>query len=263
MRRERIQVNGQMVGIHYINNDSKPVILFLHALGSTGDSFRRLMERLCKDFTVVAVDLPGHGGTSNLVKWNHQTLSAWLESVFFSLGIDCAHIAGHSIGGDVALQFAARFQKRVNSVILLDGGYLRSEAFGMSVGEEVKHTEAHCLRYHFPTWNEFNQQPEADAVRSSMHENNGRIELKVDADAAKQLVGLMSSQPTQELLEQLSVPILLLRSTEPESMNPIRRKETNRIREFLPIKVVDILRATHDLPIDHPERVAAQMKKFV
>ncbi|MBA2173736.1 alpha/beta hydrolase [Halobacillus locisalis] len=261
MKRGRIQINEKIVEIHYITNDSKPVMILLHALGSTGASFRSLMERLSTDFSVISVDLPGHGGTDNLVEWNQHSVNEWLEDVIRSLEINNAHIAGHSIGGDVALQFAARFPDQVNSVILLDGGYLRGEAFGLSLEEEINHTVTHCRTFHFSSWKEFDKQPEADMIRSSMHENNGRIELKVDVEAAKELVGLMSNQPTQELLQQLFVPVLLLRSTKPENINPIRLREIERMEKFLKINVIDIPQATHDLPVDQPERVAEQIKK--
>jgi len=58
-------------------------------------------------------------------------LAAALKALLDSLGIQCAHLIGHSIGGMVAQEFAAAFPGRVGSLVL----YATSPAFGRTDGD--------------------------------------------------------------------------------------------------------------------------------
>jgi pimeloyl-ACP methyl ester carboxylesterase len=57
-----------------------------------------------------------------------------MKAVFDSLGIERAHIAGHSFGGDVETKFALLFPDRVRSLVYLDAAHDRK---GLAPGEPV------------------------------------------------------------------------------------------------------------------------------
>ena len=90
MEHKTIALNG--VKIHYVQAGQGPVVLLLHELGSSLDTWRRNLEPLANaGFTVLAPDMPGHGdsekpddldyGPRNAVDFTGQFLRAlgWRE----------------------------------------------------------------------------------------------------------------------------------------------------------------------------------------
>jgi pimeloyl-ACP methyl ester carboxylesterase len=80
-----------------------------------------MMPRLGRDHRVVAVDLLGHGGsekpTSGYTVPNQADLVA---EVLSKLGVRSAVVAGHSLGGSVAVALAERSPRLVSRVTIID-----------------------------------------------------------------------------------------------------------------------------------------------
>jgi pimeloyl-ACP methyl ester carboxylesterase len=94
-----------------------PVVL-LHGIGTSRGDFTALIERLAADHHVLALDLPGHGGSPPLE--GPQTPAAIAAAVAGDLearGLETAHVVGNSLGGRVALELARR--GRARSVVAL------------------------------------------------------------------------------------------------------------------------------------------------
>jgi len=112
-------------------------ILFLHGFSLCAAHWAPLMDRL-KEFRCVAVDQPGHGGTSafdfrgvNLRSWYLQLLTATLDH----LGMDSVHVVGHSQGAMQALWLALDSPQRVRSVIAIG---TPAVAFGAALPDDMR-----------------------------------------------------------------------------------------------------------------------------
>lgn len=72
--------------------------------------------------TVYALDALGDAGLSVQMRAieNSADQAAWLEQCFAELGLGSTHLAGHSFGGWLAANYAARYPKRVRSLSLLE-----------------------------------------------------------------------------------------------------------------------------------------------
>ncbi|MBA3326938.1 MAG: alpha/beta fold hydrolase, partial [Solirubrobacterales bacterium] len=84
----------------------EPLVL-VHGLGSQWQVWRPVLERLAADREVVALDLPGFGGSAPLP--NEPTVAALARAVadlVAELGLDHPHVAGNSLGGAIALELA-------------------------------------------------------------------------------------------------------------------------------------------------------------
>ncbi len=68
---------------------------------------------------VVAVDLPGHGGSEGPPLERVESMADWLIEVFDELSIETAALVGHSMGSLVALDAAARYPQRVRSLVMV------------------------------------------------------------------------------------------------------------------------------------------------
>ena len=85
---------------------SGPAILCLHGLGGGSKSWSRQFEDLSSEFTVVAWDAPGYGGSDRRA----PRLDAYAEAavaLIEVLGIAPGTLVGHSMGGVVAARLAA------------------------------------------------------------------------------------------------------------------------------------------------------------
>lgn len=85
---------------------SGPVVVLLHGTGASTHSWRDLLARLAARFTVVAVDLPGHGFSSPLVSPTLPAMASAVRALLVELGLAPALIVGHSAGAAVALRLS-------------------------------------------------------------------------------------------------------------------------------------------------------------
>ncbi|MCJ7842706.1 2-succinyl-6-hydroxy-2,4-cyclohexadiene-1-carboxylate synthase [Lederbergia sp. NSJ-179] len=114
-----IRVND--VDYFYEMQGKGPVVLLLH--GFTGDhtTWTHLKKQLRDDFTLLSVDLLGHGRTSaptDPARYQIETAAADLTALLEALKIKKVHLLGYSMGGRLALTFAILFPEKVSSLIL-------------------------------------------------------------------------------------------------------------------------------------------------
>jgi pimeloyl-ACP methyl ester carboxylesterase len=99
----------------------EPVVL-LHCTAGSGRQWADVAEALSPDFRVIAPDLCGYGGTTH---WpGNGTFNLAVEADLIAAMLDMlgtpAHIVGHSYGGAVALQFAARHPRYLKTLTLIE-----------------------------------------------------------------------------------------------------------------------------------------------
>lgn len=108
-----------------------PVVLLLHGMAAAGNSFGAAFDRLGDSARVVVPDLLGFGGSmlppGEVSGEDH--LDA-LDAMLAALGLTQAPliVVGHSMGGPLALRFAARHIDRVRIVITLCAALYRDDA---------------------------------------------------------------------------------------------------------------------------------------
>lgn len=116
---------------HHMERGAGPAVVFLHGIGGDGTSWLPELEALSGRCRAVAWDMPGYAGSPALPEMTFPALAVALKDLLGKLGIERAHLIGHSIGGMVALEFAARYPERVESLVL----YATSPAFGKADGD--------------------------------------------------------------------------------------------------------------------------------
>jgi pimeloyl-ACP methyl ester carboxylesterase len=113
------------VRFHYLDwgGDGEPLLL-LAGLGCTAHVFAELAPHLSDRFRVLALTRRGHGLTDQ-VQAGHALTDAAEDArrLLDALGIERAHVAGHSMGGGEVSALAARHPGRVARIVYLDGAY--------------------------------------------------------------------------------------------------------------------------------------------
>jgi magnesium chelatase accessory protein len=104
-----------------------PVMLLVHGAGASIHSWRRLLPFLAHDFTVVAVDLPGHGLSSrpaSAAAMSLPRMASALADLLQVLEIKPAVAVGHSAGAAVLAAMSLWHKLRPAVVIALNGALL-------------------------------------------------------------------------------------------------------------------------------------------
>jgi pimeloyl-ACP methyl ester carboxylesterase len=99
---------------------SKPAIVFLHGAGCDHTVWQLPARWFAwHGFSVLAVDLSGHGRSEGPALTAVAELAQWLGRVLDAAGLEEAALIGHSMGGAIALETAAALGKRIVRLGLL------------------------------------------------------------------------------------------------------------------------------------------------
>jgi pyruvate dehydrogenase E2 component (dihydrolipoamide acetyltransferase) len=110
-------------------------LLLIHGFGGDLLSWQMNQAEWAADRPVVAIDLPGHGGSSKTVPHPDLAgLAGMVAAAMDALELPRAHLAGHSLGGAIALQLALDHPDRVASVTLVCSAGLGPEVNGGYIG---------------------------------------------------------------------------------------------------------------------------------
>ena len=105
--------------IAYQINGKGPAIVFLHGFLESTAIWDNFTEILQNEFRIIAIDLPGHGQSESLAEIHTMKLMAEaVKEVFRVENIEKSILVGHSMGGYVALQFAAENEKLLKGLVL-------------------------------------------------------------------------------------------------------------------------------------------------
>jgi pimeloyl-ACP methyl ester carboxylesterase len=93
----------------------------LHGLGASWQAWRAVGERLSPDFRVIAVDLPGFGRSPELAggRFPLAEVAEHLAATLDELGVSRHVVAGHSMGGGVAIVHALARLADVRAIALV------------------------------------------------------------------------------------------------------------------------------------------------
>lgn len=96
-----------------------PAIVLLHGFLESKSIWNNFNDKLQHEFTVVAIDLPGHGESDQIADSHTiQLMAEAIKKVLLCENIEQAVIIGHSMGGYVALQFAAEYENMLKGLVL-------------------------------------------------------------------------------------------------------------------------------------------------
>lgn len=124
---ESVELHGRRLTYRRIG--SGPVLLLVHGITNSSASWLPVMRRLADSgHTVVAPDLPGHGGSVRH-RGDHSlgAHASILRDLLQVLELPRVTVVGHSLGGGVAMVFSYQFPERVERLALIDSGGLGRE----------------------------------------------------------------------------------------------------------------------------------------
>lgn len=122
-------VRCESINWHVQRMGSGPLILLLHGTGASTHSWAELMPRLAREFSVLAIDLPGHGFTSSPTRPEASLpgMAAAIAALLTGLDIKPSFLVGHSAGAAIALQLCLDGHCAPRSIISINGAVIPFE----------------------------------------------------------------------------------------------------------------------------------------
>lgn len=117
-------VNGHK--IRYISFGSGADIVFLHGWGASISAFLFVAKRFCATNRVTLIDFAGFGESEEpLSVYTVADYASDVLAVLDKIGVKNAVFIGHSFGGRVCLELAARHSHIVRAIVLIDSAGLK------------------------------------------------------------------------------------------------------------------------------------------
>ncbi len=104
--------------IHYEITGDGPPLLLIAGLASDNASWGPVTPILSKHFKLIMPDNRGAGRTRTTAPLSVDAMADDCAALLDHLQIDRAHVVGHSMGGIIAMTFAARAPDRINKLVL-------------------------------------------------------------------------------------------------------------------------------------------------
>jgi pimeloyl-ACP methyl ester carboxylesterase len=114
--------------VSYRTGGHGPVLLLLHGIANSSETWEHVAPLLAERFTLIAPDLLGHGESATpRGDYSLGAHASGTRDVLTALGVDRVTVVGHSLGGGIAMQFAYQFPERCERLVLVASGGLGRE----------------------------------------------------------------------------------------------------------------------------------------
>ena len=112
-----------------ISGHGKENLVLLHGFMENLTIWNEMEKSLSDHFTLIKIDLPGHG-KSDVLKEIHtmELMAEEVKKVTDHLKTDQFHLLGHSMGGYATLAFAEKFPEKLKSLTLFFSTYFADDA---------------------------------------------------------------------------------------------------------------------------------------
>jgi pimeloyl-ACP methyl ester carboxylesterase len=282
---QTLDLRGLKFHVHQWSGSNPDPIVLLHGWGDTGETFQFVVDAMPDTATLAAIDHRGFGRT----EWPQDgywfpdylaDLDAWLDVVSPDAPVT---LVGHSMGGNVATQYAGVRPERVKRLVNLEGFGLQPTSPDQAPGRfaqwlsEVKAGEQFASYALYPDYDRLagtltrrhrHLQPErADFIARAWAQENaqGHIELRADPRHKRTNPYLYRRDELRACWSQVAAPVLFIAAEESEHYRRIRDVFTvDRLQEdFRDVRLAIVQAAGHMLHLEQPEQVAQLIQEFI
>jgi pimeloyl-ACP methyl ester carboxylesterase len=125
---EFMELNG--LSVHYRDEGQGMPVVLVHGTAASLHTWDDWTDSLKKDYRVIRMDIPAFGltGPHPDADYSIEAYVAFLGQFLDQLDIDSMYLAGNSLGGNIAWNFASEHPDKVKKLLLLDAaGYPSDE----------------------------------------------------------------------------------------------------------------------------------------
>lgn len=248
---------------HRRHGDSPQVLILIPGLGMTHASWRLLIRTLMAEYTVITVDNRGAGQTPDDGSvFSIEDMADDIITVADHLGCQRFRLAGHSMGGAIALTVAYRHPERVVALALCNtfmqsGGAVGrlSDQIGAlyAAGATEEQVMEMIVSRVFST--RFMTPQRAAVVKSSWHHRAGQ---QSGFDYHRQALALRNFN-SSSWISSVRVPTLVIDSAE-DLLS--RGEDADHLARLITGATRTTLAGGHASPIEQPAALSAALLSF-
>ncbi len=274
-----VKLNG--LQFHYRDWGGKGVpLILLHGLASNAVFWDLAAPYLSRHFRTFALDQRGHGSSAKPDDgYDFPSVSADVEAFTRALGLEKPIVAGHSWGGNVAIQVAADYPQLPFGIVCIDGGIIEPSSEPGATWEETAQTlappdfEAMNL-----TWEQFLERARdwgaainwGDKIQTFLKANfevngDGRVRPRLTRERHMRILKEIWNQRVSGLYPSVSCSVLIMPARKAQLDASSRLLSFNQHKEAAVAKASQSLKRSrtvwmedsiHDVPVQRPKEVA-------
>ncbi len=264
-----VEVNG--LRLHYLDygTEGGRTMLCVHGGAAHGHWFDFVAAGFTPDHHVLALDLRGHGDSewADPPVYTFQTYANDLEAFAEKLDLRDFILVGHSMGGMVALNYAALHPGRAAKIVVVDTRTLMSadriakmREFGAKPASSYASRDELVARYRLEPAGTQKAAPEVIrhmALQSGREHADGRWRHKFD----RSVYAMFERADGLPLWERVKIPALLVKGS---LSKRIDAKMVGEVRARAPqVEVVEVADADHHVTLDNPRGFVEAVRGFL
>ncbi len=236
----------------------QPTLVLLHGFPFDSSIWREVTALLPPDLgDILTPDQPGFGGTAAPTDFSLDAQAEWLDAYLTGHQVKKAVLAGHSMGGYLALAYAARYPQKVAGLALIHStSAADSVEKQQSRNEQIAHLEANGARRLVPKLIEPLIGPKhAARLAGPIAEYVARAAALPTATLAGTIGALRDRPDRADVLRNATFPVLILAGTH----DPVVPPDAARAQQALVEKGAQLVEAAdsgHMAMLEEPAVVA-------
>ena len=242
---------------------NKPLIIFVHGSGLSHMVWVLQTRYFAfRGYSVLAVDLPGHGLSSGESLKTIEEMGNWVGDVIGAVGCKEASLVGHSQGCLVTMECVAQHPEKIRTLTLMGGASaipMNPELLSLAENNDPKAVELMMDWAHGPAGH-FGGHP----VPGLYHINTGSMLAKTRTIKNTLGVDFRACDNYKngfEAAKQIKIPTLSILATD-DKMCPV--KEGKKLANLIEGSQIDIIdNCGHMMLLEEADRVLNVLKKFI
>ncbi len=237
-------------------------VALIHSLALDGEFWRPVADILSKQATVLTIDCRGHGASGKPPgPYSVEQFADDLADVLDGIGWPSAVIAGASMGGCVAISFAAQYPSRATGLGLFD----TTAWYGANAPKQWEERAQRGVADGMASLVEFQKTRWfGDAFRAQhpdVVERTVATFIKTDPKAYAETCRMMGAFDLRGNLDALRMPTRVVVG-EHDQATPIEM--ANTIRDGIPGSTLTVIPGgRHLTPLEYPQRVAEEIQMLL
>lgn len=258
--------------------NGKKVLIFIHGLSSNSDAWYRNIKDLKKNFTCIAIDLPGYGRSfKNSEEFTPTYFASILNDFTDQLKISKFSLIGHSMGGQASIKFASQYPEKLEKLILIapagieEFSFLESNALKMVMNPQtIMATSDEQIEKNYQS-NFYKMPLEANQIVQDRKNIKKTSDFELHSIAIQKSVSGMLDDKVISDLKSIKTPTLFLYEKN-DLLIPNKYLHPNlTIEELMTVaknsisgsKAVLVGEAGHFLQFEKPVEVNQEIRNFI
>lgn len=242
------------LNISYTDKGEGKTIVLFHGWGANKEAFTPIINRLSTYMRVVALDLPGFGGSDEPGEvWDVNSYAEFMKKFINATDCQGAIWLGHSFGGRVIIKLFEKMDIKPDKIVLVDSAGIKPKR-GLDYYIKVYSYKLGKKVLKLPVINK-------TGLYEAFVKNAGSSDYKVLSDNMRSTMSRVVNEDLRDYLPKINVPTLLIWGDK-DTATPIG--DAHIMDSLLPDSGIVVLEgAGHFSYLDYPSKFFGALEYFV